>query len=111
MPKAIDLDSNRHLTMPLVPKSWASIVKVKCHLAYLDKFPSTVSCIPPSFPQSMPPPLSPPLHLLERQKDIKLVLSSKALIDSALHNYFSSFWNGPVAWKRVELKNTEDRWQ
>lgn len=57
----------------------------------------------------MPPPLSPPLHLLERQKDIKLVLSSKALIDSALHNYFSSFWNGPVAWKRVELKNTEDR--
>lgn len=43
MLKATDLDSHRHLTMPLVPKIWAPIVRVKCHLAYLDKFRSTVS--------------------------------------------------------------------
>lgn len=50
MLKATDLDSNRHLTMPLVPKIWAPIVRVWCHLAYLDKIPSTVSLYPSFFP-------------------------------------------------------------
>lgn len=46
MLKATDLDSNRYLTMPLVSKIWAPIVRVKCYLAYLDNFPSTISLCP-----------------------------------------------------------------
>lgn len=49
MLKATDLDGSRYLTMPLVSKIWAPIVRVKCHLAYLDKFPSTISLCPSFF--------------------------------------------------------------